>query len=314
MQQFDIKLYQSQLKENWNTFLLESNKQTFLFQREFMDYHSDRFHDFSLMIYHNNNLVALLPANKVDNKVYSHQGLTYGGLIYSGLLDVTDLSNLFQLIIEFLKEEGVLELNLKCLPEFQSENSSMVNNVLTSLNAILFRSDKVLAIDYNKPFTIHKSKLKNYRKNQNKGFKIEETGDFSLFWNSVLKPRLKEKHNTSPVHTLQEIELLKARFPNNIKQFNIYLEDEILAGITIFDKGKIVKSQYGATTFKGERTRALEFLFLFLIYHYKDLGKAYFSMGTVREDNQLGYNPGLLRQKEELGCKVYHQNFFRLEL
>lgn len=314
MQQFDIKLYQSQLKENWNTFLLESNQQTFLFQREFMDYHSDRFHDFSLMIYHNNNLVALLPANKVDNKVYSHQGLTYGGLIYSGLLDVTDLSNLFQLIIGFLKEEGVLELNLKCLPEFQSENSSMVNNVLTSLNAKLFRSDKVLAIDYNEPFTIHKSKLKNYRKNQNKGFKIEETGDFSLFWNSVLKPRLKEKHNTSPVHTLQEIELLKARFPNNIKQFNIYLEDEILAGITIFDKGKIVKSQYGATTFKGERTRALEFLFLFLIYHYKDSGKAYFSMGTVREDNQLGYNPGLLRQKEELGCKVYHQNFFRLEL
>ena len=314
MQQFDIKLYQSQLKENWNTFLLESNQQTFLFQREFMDYHSDRFHDFSLMIYHNNNLVALLPANKVDNKVYSHQGLTYGGLIYSGLLDVTDLSNLFQLIIGFLKEDGVLELNLKCLPEFQSENSSMVNNVLTSLNAKLFRKDKVLAIDYNEPFTIHKSKLKNYRKNQNKGFKIEETGDFSLFWNSVLKPRLKEKHNTSPVHTLQEIELLKARFPNNIKQFNIYLEDEILAGITIFDKGKIVKSQYGATTFKGERTRALEFLFLFLIYHYKDSGKAYFSMGTVREDNQLGYNPGLLRQKEELGCKVYHQNFFRLEL
>ena len=82
MQQFDIKLYQSTLKENWNTFLLESNQQTFLFQRGFMDYHSDRFQDFSLMIYNNGELTALLPANKVDHEIYSHQGLTYGGLIY----------------------------------------------------------------------------------------------------------------------------------------------------------------------------------------------------------------------------------------
>ena len=135
-----------------------------------------------------------------------------------------------------------------------------------------------------------------------------------MFWNEVLVPRLKEKHNAKPVHNLEEITLLKSRFPNKIRQFNIYLNDKIVAGITLFDKGDVVKSQYGATTLHGERTRALEYLFLHLIYHYEDLGKTYFSMGTVREDNELGYNPGLLKQKEELGCTSYYQNFFKLKL
>ena len=47
-----------------------------------MEYHNDRFEDFSLMVYKNGKLIALLPANKKDNIVYSHQGLSYGGVVY----------------------------------------------------------------------------------------------------------------------------------------------------------------------------------------------------------------------------------------
>lgn len=46
-----------------------------------MDYHADRFQDASLMIYRKGQLYALLPANRLNNILYSHQGLTYGGLI-----------------------------------------------------------------------------------------------------------------------------------------------------------------------------------------------------------------------------------------
>ena len=49
-----------------------------------MEYHKDRFDDYSLMIFNvNNKLVAILPAHKVDSVLYSHQGLTYGGLVLS---------------------------------------------------------------------------------------------------------------------------------------------------------------------------------------------------------------------------------------
>lgn len=57
---------------------------TFLLNRSYMDYHSDRFHDHSLMIFHNNKLYALLLPMRTEMFFYSHQGLTYAGLLTTG--------------------------------------------------------------------------------------------------------------------------------------------------------------------------------------------------------------------------------------
>ena len=35
------------------------------------------------MVYKNKKVIALLPANRVGDTLHSHQGLTYGGLIYA---------------------------------------------------------------------------------------------------------------------------------------------------------------------------------------------------------------------------------------
>lgn len=281
-----------------------------------MDYHNDCFKDFSLMVFEKNNLVAICPANSLENEIFSHQGLTYGGIVFKQDVDKAKLKTIFKGILNFLKTLNLQSFSIKSLPLFYHHKQiDLLGDVLDMQNEKVYRTDKVLAVDYNQPFTIHKTKLKNFRKNHNKDFKIKQTDDFCEFWNEVLIPRLKEKHGAKPVHNLEEITLLKSRFPKNIIQFNIYLNDEILAGITIFDKGKVVKSQYGATTYKGEKERALEYLFLFLIHKYKDDGKQFFSMGTVTDFNRpQNYNAGLLKQKEELGCSLYLQKFYRLRL
>ncbi len=46
-----------------------------------MDYHSDRFNDHSLVFTRKNRLIGLLPANIKDEALYSHGGLTFGGII-----------------------------------------------------------------------------------------------------------------------------------------------------------------------------------------------------------------------------------------
>jgi hypothetical protein len=75
-----------------------------------MDYHSDRFQDFSLMVYKKDRLVALLPANIVDNVVYSHQGITYGSLIYLKVIKTIDLMEAFKSVLEFLKNKAIITL------------------------------------------------------------------------------------------------------------------------------------------------------------------------------------------------------------
>ena len=194
---------------------------------------------------------------------------------------------------------------------YQSRVSNELNYFLFQNKASLMKRSMNLVIDYSKPLRISKSKLKHYRRVSKLGISIEEAVDCNLFWNQMLIPRLEEKYQTKPVHSLEEINQLKTSFPENIKQFNAYYEGEIVAGITLFISKKVVKSQYGATSLKGESVRVLDFLFIKLINEYS-FEYSFFDMGIV--DDGDFYNKGLLKQKEELGCSVYLQDVFKIEL
>ena len=75
----------------WDEFVGRSRQGTFLFERAYMDYHQDRFADHSLMVYRKARLFALLPANATDGVLWSHQGLTYGGLLTGPEATVEDV-------------------------------------------------------------------------------------------------------------------------------------------------------------------------------------------------------------------------------
>ena len=94
----------------------ESKQGTFLFNRSYMDYHADRFHDCSLMVYRKDRLYALLPANRVDTTLYSHQGLTYGGLITNAEATAVGVCEAFLEINKYLYGIGIQHVLYKCMP------------------------------------------------------------------------------------------------------------------------------------------------------------------------------------------------------
>ena len=78
----EIVRYTPDKAAEWDAFVRQSKNATFLFYRGYMDYHADRFADYSLMFYDKGRLCALLPANDGgDGTLWSHRGLTYGGLL-----------------------------------------------------------------------------------------------------------------------------------------------------------------------------------------------------------------------------------------
>lgn len=314
MKNYSVRLYQKSDFETWNAFIDKAKNATFLFHRHFMEYHEDRFKDFSLIVENDSKWLAVLPANVLGNEVFSHQGLTYGGLVYDEKIDAEQVRLIWVEVLDYLKRQQKRGLIYKSiLPFYTQKSSDEMSYFLFNNKADLFRKDLNLAIDFTKKWSVSKSKMKHFRRISEMDLEIRQDQNFELFWNSVLIPRLAEKHQAKPVHTLGEIEKLAAYFPENILQYNVYLEDEIIAGITLFRYKNGVKSQYGATTVIGEKHRALDFLFINLIEKFKD-EVAFFDMGTVTENNELGYNPGLLKQKEELGCSVYTQEFYSISL
>jgi len=310
-----VKQYQESDYGTWNAFIGQAKNATFLFHRDFMEYHKDRFEDYSLLIYEDQKLIALLPANKVRSTIYSHQGLTYGGLVYSSKIKGEKVASIIDTLLSFLKGNGILLFYYKPIPCFYTSGGNQeIDFFLLKKGALLERKEMNLAINLAMPLQISKSKLKHFRKIEALDLQIVEEQQIESFWNLVLEPRLLQKYDAKPVHTVQEMAKLKAIFPESIKQFSVYYQDEIIAGITVFEMETVVKSQYGATTKKGEELRALDFLFITLIEKYKQEGKLFFDMGIVNEDNEKGYHAGLLKQKEELGCSVYNQDFYKMNL
>lgn len=279
-----------------------------------MEYHNDRFEDHSLILFKKDKPIALFPANLRENVLYSHQGLTFGGLLLSKKSGAHEINELLLSVINYAKAEKFTEVIVKTIPEIYYEQSANELLYFLSKQGSLIDRNLVLAIDYAKPLNIHKTKRKHYEKNYSLGFEIEENGSLAEFWNDVLQPKLQEKYNANPVHSLAEITKLQVQFPSNIIQYNIKLDGEILAGITIFKHKRVVKSQYGANTEKGASLRALEYLFMYLIEKFKDEEMCYFSMGTVDAGNELGYNAGLLKQKEELGCVCFTQDIYKIPI
>ncbi|MBL86107.1 MAG: GNAT family N-acetyltransferase [Winogradskyella sp.] len=313
MQQFDIKLYQSTLKENWNTFLLESNQQTFLFQRGFMDYHSDRFQDFSLMIYNNGELTALLPANKVDHEIYSHQGLTYGGLIYKPNLKSKEVISILKSVLEYLSENGIKTLMIKELPFVFLDNQT--NNPLAylcfKLKAQLQRMDlhSTLELKFKR---YNRSRKNGYKRGLKNNLTVRETDEFKSFWNEILIPNLDNKHDVKPVHSLDEIQLLKSRFPKQIRQFNVYHNDTIVAGTTIFETKYVAHSQYISGNEDKNTLGSLDFLHHYLLEEvFAD--KKYFNFGISNENNGQNINEGLQYWKEGYGAHSITQGFYKIE-
>lgn len=315
MKNLTVKKYDQNDYKIWNDFISQAKNATFLFHRDFMEYHKDRFEDFSLLIFEEEKLKAILPANKQGNSIHSHQGLTYGGLVFLRKLNGEKAELILDLVLSFLKESNIETFYYKPIPNFYfPDGNQEIDFFLLKRGAAIERKEMNLAVNLNLPLRISKSKLKHFRRIENLDLDIIEEDDFEPFWNEVLEPRLAEKFNVKPVHSKEEMALLQSRFPQHIKQYSVYQNDKIIAGITLFEAKNVVKSQYGATTKKGEEVRALDFLFINLIHKYKRKGKHFFDMGIVNEDNELGYHPGLLKQKEELGCTVYNQDFYKIEI
>ena len=92
----EVRQYSESDAEAWNDFVAKSKNGTFLLDRRYMDYHADRFTDHSLLFYNiDGALIALLPANAEGGILFSHGGLTYGGLIVSERFKTTDALDVF---------------------------------------------------------------------------------------------------------------------------------------------------------------------------------------------------------------------------
>ena len=313
MKAYNIIKYSNKYYDDWNDFVSNSKNATFLFHRDFMDYHKDRFEDFSLLVYKQKKLIALLPANIEGIKLYSHQGLSYGGLLLPYKISFEDVLFGFYELLKFLDTYKLEHLVIKQTPRiYYRQPSDELDYLLFILHAELYRRDLSMVIPVRNEMsfsTLRKRQLKLAKMND---LKLIEEHDFSNFWNDVLVPNLAEKFDASPVHSLYEIARLKKYFPNNIKQYSIYLNENIVAGCVIFETKEVAHVQY-ISTLKNSNLGALDYLVHELLVEIYQ-GKKYFDFGISNENNGRNINNGLLNWKQSFGAFPVVHDFYEIDI
>lgn len=278
-----------------------------------MEYHSDRFEDFSLLVYKKDKLVAVLPANKHGDEIYSHQGLTYGGVVLSKEVKFEIVVEIFKNLLKYLEENAFKNLILKQIPLiYNASPSEEILYLMFVLKAKLIRRDTLSVINLFEKLKMSNNRIEGFKRGERNGLTIKEEDSFELFWNTILIKNLKNKHNVSPVHSLEEIKLLKKRFPKNIRQFNVYKDDKIVAGTTVFESTYVAHSQYISGDENKNLLGSLDFLHIYLINEvFKE--KKYFDFGTSNENNGLQINKGLQFWKEGFGARTMTQDYYKVE-
>jgi len=309
---YSIKLYDTTHFKQWNDFVAQSKNGTFLFHRDFMEYHADRFTDYSLLIFNGNRLVALLPANRAGNVLYSHQGLTYGGLVLGSKIKLADVIHILKYVLHYLNQNNIEVLSSKSIPHiYHKVPAEEMEYALFAAGAKLIRRDSLSVYDRQAGVSFSKDRKQCIRRGENNNLVIVEEPDFELFWNEILIPNLQLKHEAAPVHTLDEIVLLHKKFPNNIRHFNVYHDNKIVAGTTIFVTDTVAHPQYISGNKDKNQLGSLDYLYAHLI-NTVFTDKNYFDFGPSNEQQGLKLKEGIAFWKESFGARTVTQDFYEV--
>lgn len=302
---FEIRRYTAGQADEWNAFVAASKNGTFLFDRRYMDYHSDRFEDCSLMVYYKSELYALLPANRVADTLYSHQGLTYGGLLMTSDSKTAVVRDAFVAVNAFLRQEGIRRVRYKHIPwiyaSLPSEEDLFALHNVCQAQICSRDVSSVVMLSHRLPLSELRGRC--VKKARKAGVEIKEVQDCSVFW-PLLEDNLKARYNAHPVHSLKEIALLKSRFPQHIRLFVACKDGRVVGGTLLYICARTVKTQYISANDEGRRVGALDLLFSTLLDKCSENGMEYFDFGTSNCPDNDDLNDSLIFQKEGFGGRA----------
>ena len=298
----------------WDDFVARSRNGTFLFFRDYMDYHRERFHDHSLVVYESSRIIALLPANVSETTLCSHGGLTYGGFITDTRMTTRLMLDVFESALSFCLEQGLTELSYKSLPYIYARIPAQEDLYALFLSGAQLSERRVMTvISLSERIPLPKGRRYSLSKARKSGLRVcRADSDLPIYWD-VLTQTLHDRHGVQPAHTLEEIQLLQRRFPNQIQLYACFEGAALLAGVLIYESACVARAQYIANSERGRDLCALD-LILDHLLNEVFVSKPYFDFGTSHPPDSQAINSGLIQQKESFGGRAVAQDIYRIDL
>jgi hypothetical protein len=308
-----VTQYQAEHQCLWDEFVARAKNGVFLFQRGYMEYHSDRFHDHSLLFFSDEKLVALMPANLASDTLVSHGGLTFGGVVSDERMKTPLMLELFDALYAHLRTGNIKKLIYKAAPHIYHDLPAEEDlYALFRHRAQLVARGVSSAVYLPCRAPVSKDRKARIKQGQKGGLEIERSEDYETFVAMVAQV-LSAKHGLKPVHTAAELRLLAGRFPENIKLFVAGRGEQMLAGVLVYESKNVVHAQYISSTDEGKETGAPDLLLDYLITEHHPTQR-YFDFGISTERGGWHLNTGLTSNKEGFGARAILYDVYEMAL
>ena len=308
-----IEQFEPRHKVCWDEFVRRSKNGVFLFQRDYMEYHADRFRDYSLLFFQGDQFIALMPANRVDDTVVSHGGLTFGGIVSDEGMTTILMLKVFSTLADELRARGIKKLIYRAVPHIYHTLPAEEDLYALFLhNARLFRRDVSSTVSSSHRLDLARNRRRALLRGKSKGLSVEQTQDYGQFM-AIAEANLHTRYGVHPVHTAAEMQLLADRFPENIKLFTAHLAGEMLGGVIMYESANVAHGQYRHATEEGMRLGALDCVMNVLLNDVYP-NKPYIDFGTSTVNNGRTLNTELIQNKESYGGRATVYDFYELNL
>lgn len=304
--------YTEAYRAQWEGFVSNSKNGTFHVSRNFIDYHGSKFNDHSLLACDDEELVGVLPMNEVEQIVYCHQGLTYGGWILSSEIRLHEFHELFKCFLNYLSDLGFEALHYKSIPYMYHQLPSQEDIHMMHLAGAMCSGQHVnpVIMPSNVP-AFQERRVRGMKKALKEGVRIEVSENIDAYY-TIVEDLLKA-YDSKPAHSREELIDLKNRFPNEIILHAAFVGNEMCAGILCFETPNCVRFQYIASTLEGKDKGTLDLLFATLIQETYSK-KNFIDFGTSTNNQGASLALGISQQKEGFGARTSVQPIYTLAL
>lgn len=303
-----VRAYTPEDASLWDRFVVASRNGTFLHMRPYLGYHADRFPDASLMLYIRGRLVALLPATVRNSVLFSHRGLTYGGLIVGRDFHATDAIPAFEAIASWALAQGLTSFYYKPVPHIYHRMPAEEDlYAISRLGGRLVRRDLSTTLLVSDRYAYSKGRKAAIAKALRSSLTVRVSDDYDAFM-AIEAQHLADKHGLVPVHVAEEIKILAGCFPANIRLIGAFDDQHMLGGVLTYTTDTVCHAQYIGATMEGKQMGALDACIQSILNSIPE-GVRWFDFGisTTNEGRQL--DEALLGNKESWGGRsvVYDQ-------
>lgn len=301
----EIVRHEPSRRKSWDAFVRGARNGHFIFERDFIEYHGDRFDDCSLVFMRGDRIVLLLPAHRREDALISHDGLPFAGMIAAMRTRYVDVREGFDRLGEWMVAEGLTRLVYKPVP--WPYHSMAFEDDLFELHR---RGARLVSMKHStghpgpvSPCERTSSRKRFARYGKEAALEFRETEDLDVFW-PELEAFLVRRGYRAPVHTREEFDRLRRSFPRAIRMVFAICNGKLMGGQVVFLSPRVMRYQYSFRTIAGEASGLrVHALMSRWIARSEKFGRPWIDLGTSMDPNTGDVQESLILHKEGLGAR-----------